>query len=143
MKRKLKRAGMIAGVLAVAALMFFFPRPIVPDIEDTRVISVYYNPYFMENSNEIPVSIPDFDEQKILECLSRYRKYYTLSRAGQRSVSDIQLEIGILTNDDTHQTITLGNIHNDIAESYGAWKQGVYNADALREELLDILELPE
>ena len=97
MKRKLKRAGMIAGVLAVAALMFFFPRPIVPDIEDTRVISVYY----------------------------------------------IQLEIGILTNDDTHQTITLGNIHNDIAESYGAWKQGVYNADALREELLDILELPE
>ena len=96
----------------------------------------------MENSNEIPVSIPDFDEQKILECLSSYRKYYTLSRAGQRSVSDIQLEIGILTND-THQTITLGNIHNDIAESYGAWKQGVYNADALREELLDILGLPE
>ena len=78
-----------------------------------------------------------------LSLIHIYRKYYTLSRAGQRSVSDIQLEIGILTNDDTHQTITLGNIHNDIAESYGAWKQGVYNADALREELLDILELPE
>ena len=38
--------------------------------------------------------------------------------------------------------IVLGNI-NYSARTYGAQKRGIYNADALREELLEILELTE
>mgnify|MGYP001195620034 CR=1 FL=1 len=37
-------------------------------------------------------------------------------------------------------TIVLGNI-NYITKSYRALKHGMYNADALRNELLDILNL--
>lgn len=137
-----KRAVIILAALAILGFFFFLPRPILKDENSSRIISVEYNPYWKENSNEMPVSLSGYDEKKLLECLSRYKKYFTLSRAGQIHVSDTLLDISFVS-DGKPQSMVLGDIHNYIAESYGSVKYGVYNADALRAELLDILGLPE
>ncbi len=84
-------------------------------------------------------SLTEYDEAEILKCLAQYSKHRTLSPDEGRRLSDMELYLTITTSGQL-KSIVLGNI-NYITKSYRALKHGMYNADALRNELLDILNL--
>ena len=120
----------------------FFPIPVLKSAEDGFVHFVRYNPNFETGEPEYrTLEIPEEATPKILECLSRYREYRTLLFEQGYSLSAMEFEIYIKDGDKS-KNIVLGNI-NYSTRAYGAQKHGIYNADALREELLDILGLPE
>lgn len=119
---------------------FFFPVSILKHVDDGLVYFVRYNPNFETGEPEYnTIEIPEEAKLKILECLSRYREYRTLFFEQGYSLSNMELEIYIQDGEKS-KNIVLGNI-NYSTRTYGAQKRGIYNADALREELLEILGL--
>lgn len=137
MKRK-----MLALTVCVVFFIgvFFFPRPIVNDVATSVIHSIEFNPYFGQDEPEL-VFLTEYDEAEILKCLEKYSEYRTLTLDEGRRLGDMELYITITTGGEL-KAIVLGNV-NYTTKSYGALKRGIYNADALREELLDVLGLPE
>lgn len=119
---------------------FLFPVPVLKHVDDGLVHFVRYNPNFETGEPEYnTIEISEEEKRKILECLSRYREYRTLLFEQGYSLANMELEIYIRDGKES-KTIVLGNI-NYSTKAYGAQRRGIYNADALREELLEILEL--
>ena len=127
-------------IIIILVCYFFFPVSILKHADDGLVHFVRCNSNFETGKPEYTtIEISEEAKQKVLECLSRYQEYRTLSFEQGYSLSDMELEIYIQDGEES-KTIVLGNI-NYSARTYGAQKRGIYNADALREELLEILGL--
>lgn len=129
-----------AAVILICGFVFLFPVSILNHAADGCVYFIRYNPNFGKGEPEYD-EVKIYEEAKILECLSRYKEYRTPIRTESYNLNDMELEICIGEGEKS-KTILLGNV-NYTAEFYGSMKRGIYNADALREELLGILELPE
>lgn len=130
-------------LMITCALIFFTPVSLTGSMENSRVDYICYNTNFGSdevNIEDIQFLTPsNYDEAEVLKCLSRYKEYRTIFRASGHFLNDMELEISLAVNGE-HKTILLGNI-NYMTKAYGAPKHGIYNADALRNELLDILNL--
>lgn len=130
-------------LMIVCALIFFTPVSLTGSMENSRVDYICYNTNFGSdevNIEDIQFLTPsNYDEAEVLKCLSRYKEYRTIFRASGHFLNDMELEISLTVNGES-KTIILGNI-NYMTKAYGAPKHGIYNADALRKELLDILNL--
>lgn len=130
-------------LMIVCALIFFTPVSLTGSMENSRVYYIVYNSNFGSDEADIEamkfLTPSDYDEAEVLKCLSRYKEYRTIFRASDFFLNDMELEISLTVNGES-KTILLGNI-NYMTKAYGAPKHGIYNADALRNELLDILNL--
>ncbi len=127
-------------VILILMGYFFFPVSILKHVDDGFVHFVRCNPNFETGEPEYnTIEISEEAKQKVLECLSRYREYRTLSFEQGYSLSNMELEIYIQDGKES-KTIVLGNINYSV-RTYGTQKHGIYNANALREELLEILGL--
>ena len=130
-------------LVITCALIFFTPVSLTGSMENSRVDYICYNTNFGSdevNIEDIQFLTPsNYDEAEVLKCLSRYKEYRTIFRASGHFLNDMELEISLTVNGES-KTIILGNI-NYMTKAYGAPKHGIYNADALRKELLDILNL--
>lgn len=130
-------------LMIVCALIFFTPVSLTGSMENSRVDYICYNTNFGSdevNIEDIQFLTPsNYDEAEVLKCLSRYKEYRTIFRASGHFLNDMELEISLTVNGES-KTIILGNI-NYMTKAYGAPKHGIYNADVLRKELLDILNV--
>lgn len=135
----MKKKVIIVTAILIGCLLF--PFPILKHVDDGFVHFVRYNPNFKTGEPEYStIEIPEETKQKILECLGQYGEYRTLFFEQGYSLNNMELEIYINDGKES-KNIVLGNV-NYTTKSYGALKHGIYNADALRAELLDILGLP-
>ena len=130
-------------LVITCALIFFTPVSLTGSMENSRVDYICYNTNFGSdevNIEDIQFLTPsNYDEAEVLKCLSRYKEYRTIFRASGHFLNDMELEISLTVNGES-KTILLGNI-NYMTKAYGAPKHGIYNADDLRNELLDILNV--
>lgn len=130
-------------LIIVFGLIFFTPVSLTGSMENSRVDYICYNANFGSDEADMEaikfLTPSDYDEAEVLKCLSRYKEYRTIFRAGDFFLNDMELEISLTVNGES-KTILLGNI-NYMTKSYGAPKHGIYHADALRNELLDILNV--
>ena len=130
-------------LMIVCALIFFTPVSLTGSMENSRVDYICYNANFGSDETDIEdiqfLTPSDYDEAEVLKCLSRYKEYRTIFRANGHFLNDMELEISLMVNGES-KTILLGNI-NYMTKAYGAPKHGIYHADALRNELLGMLNV--
>lgn len=168
MKREKIPALIILVVLVglVTVFYLFKPHPIIEDVDNNIRITIFYNPYYDQEADEqkyhkIPVDwvmlvddryneVPDdnalvanYDDRDILDCLSRYNEYLTLSRHNGFMIQEVELEIFIKNMDDLDEPqriIILGNTSYRFGSS-GDPKYKIQDADKLRAELLDLIDI--
>ena len=140
----MEKAKKIFNWCALAALIimicvYFFPRPIVRDPDNSSIFFIQYRPddspvldfYYLKGEEA------DFDEKAVLECLSRSREVRTPWNSMTFQSGRVTLYIAV-TDNDVSKHILLGDI-NYRDSSTGTPEYKILGAEALKDELLDIL----
>lgn len=122
----------IVLVLVAAVVVYFTPRPILWDPTAVEVRILQKNPHYGEPNGDFEL-IEEYNEQAILECLSRYKAFPSLSRANGYLASKVKLTV-FLSNGDS---ILVGDI-NYYDKANGV-RYLIVDAKALEAELLEIL----
>ncbi len=138
----MKKAFIIGSVIIILALViicFFMPQRLVNPNEDAKIHFIMYNTEFGNDSSANGrVEIKEYDSEKILEILGRYKSHLTLSRTRGYQLKDSKLEI-YLSIGGKSKEIVLGNI-NFERRSQGFFKRKIINPDKLLAELLEVTE---
>ncbi len=139
MKKRIRMIALICGLI-----IFFLPMPLVDEnaIDTSLVGYVQYNKNFESGEPEIE-HLTAYDGERILKCLSKYNEYRTILPMRGFGFENVEIYMQVIINSNAQsKVIVLGNDYvNYAAEAYGSLKHGIYNADALRKELLDILNV--
>lgn len=142
-RKNLKTAGNIFIILLIifAFSVPFMPRAICNKQDDIRIDRIVYNSHFGADDEYDRLEIVDYDSEKIIECISKYKSCLTLVRANGYQINDSELEISLSVNG-KGKYIVLGNI-NYVNGGNGSFKRSILNHDELKEELEILLKLPE
>ena len=122
--------------------VLYSPRPIVADVNKSHVTMLQYNPHFNQSTQEPDeiVMVSDYDEGKILACLSRYSERRTFTKADTGFwIGNMELQIVLDTGKES-KILLLGNL-NYSYESYGKPKYKILDADNLIPALLEMLNI--
>lgn len=126
-------------VCAVLIAALFHPAPILDDSEEIFYLWITYNPsYGMQETSDF-IEISDYNQDEVLNCLSKYNETLTLERSYSYSLNDVELEIMIYSEKGLKQ-IRMGDI-NEVSYGYGSFLRTIEQGDFLRKELKDILNL--
>lgn len=121
------------------AFYIFSPHPVLIRSEAVHIVKIQYNPMFNQEGDSL-IEVLEYDEGEILDCLSQYAEQRTLSTATSYWLGDVEWEITIDT-DHGLKTVVLGNDSYSY-QSYGKPKFQISNANALKLELLELLQIP-
>lgn len=131
--------GIVILLNMIVVFHFFGPRQIVEDISGSQVIRIQYNPYLNQEA-DARIDITNYEEKKILTCLSRYTEQRILgSAASGYWIGDVQLEV-IINTENGLKSILLGT-DNYSYESYGKPKFRIRDADSLKAKLLAMMDI--
>jgi hypothetical protein len=123
-------------IVVVSIILYMWPRPIVRDTTGCEIRLLQKNPHYGEPIGDFELE-EEYNEQAILECLSRYKAFPSLSRANGYLASKVKLTI-FLSNGDS---ILVGDI-NYYDKANGA-RYLIVEANELTEELFEILGMKE
>lgn len=70
----------ICLIIYVCILAYRTPIPIIDDVTNCKVVDILYNETFKQNGMNLTL-IEDFDEDEILNCISKYNQKRTFKRA--------------------------------------------------------------
>ena len=126
-------------VLCVVGIALFSSRPIIKNPDSVQYMWIQYNPYVNQDIDNV-IEVNDYDSERILDCLSRYKEHRTLSREKSYCLGDVEIKITIVLEDGMKQ-ILLGNI-NYSSGGYGKFKWEISDYDKLLLELKSYIDLP-
>ena len=132
LRRKSVRCGLLLVVISIAALIFYWPQPIVrnPSAETAMLISYYSK----DGKRQI---LEDYDEQAVRDYLANCkmrRSLIPMSNSGQFKV-DCPLQI-MLTGEHAY-SLSVGKL-NEVA-AYGVFRCKIINVDKVLADLCEIL----
>lgn len=127
-------------ILVFIGLILYFsysPIPIINNIDNCKIVKFAYNSSYEKGNAEF-TELSEFNEQKILSCLSKYKEKKTFEICKGYSLNNYQFEIYIDTGNDL-KSIHLG--HDSFScLSYGSHKYQILNDENLKNDLLKIIE---
>ncbi len=142
---KRNRYLLICLILLLGGAVLFYlytPRPIVSDLDNSRIFLLMYNPAFEQDENRTePFHINAYDEKAVLECLSRYTEQRTFRKSNGFGQINMQFHI-ILSSGNTTKTLVLGNDKTNYLTKDGSTCYRIKDGDALRAELMEIIQPP-
>lgn len=139
-----KKYRIIAIILLFFIVLFcsFLPKNICKNSDNIRIDRIVYNSQFKSNKNEYNrIEIEKFDSDAIVECISDYKSYLTLTRATGYQLKDSEIEV-FLTINGKGKHIVLGNVNYEIWNN-GLLRRNIIDANTLNEKIKILLNLSE
>ncbi len=138
--KKLKKIMLILFSVFLVFSIIFYPKRICSEKDNIRIDRIVYNSKFNTEGDEYNrIEVTDYDFDEVVNCISKYKSYLTLSRATGYQLKNSEIEIFLFVNGKS-RNIVLGNI-NYVTGNYGKLKRTIVNADELKRELTVLLEL--
>lgn len=138
----------LAGISLCLILCLFIsayrtPLPIIDNISDSDVVVIRYNDGF-EQGSYIENEIIGFDEQAVLNCISKYDEQRTFDKIHQgafgRSLNNFEIIVAVHADKNTDNDLKLIYLGKDsYSDSGDDIKYLIINDSDLREELKTLI----
>lgn len=140
--KKFKKIIILIFSVFLICFMFFAPKKICSKKDNVRIDRIVYNIQFESEENEYNrIEIENYDSDKIVACISKYKSHLTLSRSTGYQLKNSEMEL-FLTVNGKGKHIVLGNINYEIS-NYGRMRRNIVNANELKKKLKQLLKLDE
>lgn len=117
--------------------MLFSPRPIIENVNTSRIVRIQYNPNLNGVMDEL-IKVEEYDEKRILTYLSNFNERRTLNKVTTGYwMGHVKIEI-IIDTEDGLKSIILGNDHYSY-ECYRKPKYEILDSKSVISELLDLI----
>lgn len=120
--------------------VLFAPKKICDKNDVIRIDRIVYNKQFGSGTSDYDrIEIENFNSDDVIDCISKYKSHLTLLRAIGYQLKDSEIEVFLTTNRKGIH-IVLGNINYETS-NYGELKRNIIDADDLKKELKQLLQL--
>lgn len=130
----------ICLIISICILAYRTPIPIVDDVNNCKVAEILYNETFKQNGMSLTL-IEDFNEDEILNCISKFNQRRTFDRAFIKYAVNnprMEFDIYIIIGDGKSIFIELGE--EDFCYGFDDdLKREIINSSDLHEELKTLI----
>ncbi len=130
----------ICLIIYVCILAYRAPIPIIDDVNNCKVVDILYNETFKQNGMDL-ILIKDFNEDEIINCISKYNQRRTFKRAFSKYAANnprMEFDIYIIIRDGESISIELGE--EDFCYGFDDdLQREIINSSDLHEELKTLI----
>lgn len=132
-------AGFIFIILTcVWSKIYFMDRPVIDDVENCRIVKFAYRSSDVKNEIIELTEQTEFNENEVLDCLSRYRERRTFKTCRGGSLEKCQFVIYV----DIGGRLKIITVCDDSFScfTYGSIKWQIINAEKLKEDMQKVID---